>query len=273
MLAILGTGNIGRALATGLTGVGQLPAEDMILTRRKTELLDDLAQMGCQVQSDNRDAVRRADTIVVAVQPQQLDTLFAEIRPDLESERHLVISVASGATVAALQASVGPDIPVVRAMPNTAVALGESMTCLAAGSDAALERGRDLFDAVGSTLVIEEELMGPATALCACGVAFFLRAVRAASQGGIEIGFHPDEALTMAAQTALGAAALVKSFGRHPEREIDAVTTPRGCTIAGLNQMEHRGFSSAMIRGIVTSASKANSLYDKDGKGSRDAEA
>ena len=102
--------------------------------------------------------------------------------------------------------------------------------------------------------------MTPATALCACGVAFFLRCVRAASQGGIEIGFHPEEALLLAAQTARGAASLLLQEGRHPESEIDRVTTPRGCTIAGLNEMEHRGLSSAMIRGIVVSARAASDL-------------
>lgn len=119
----------------------------------------------------------------------------------------------------------------------------------------------ELFDAVGRTLVIEEEMMVPATALCACGVAFFLRCVRAASQGGIEIGFHPEEALLLAAQTAKGAAALGLKEDSHPEGEIDRVTTPRGCTIAGLNEMEHRGLSSAMIRGITVSAKAAEGLY------------
>jgi pyrroline-5-carboxylate reductase len=100
----------------------------------------------------------------------------------------------------------------------------------------------------------------PATALCACGVAFFLRSIRAASQGGIEIGFHPEEALFLAAQTARGAASLLLRGG-HPESEIDRVTTPRGCTIAGLNEMEHQGFSSALIKGILLSAEKADQLY------------
>ena len=113
-------------------------------------------------------------------------------------------------------------------------------------------------------MIIEEEQMVPATALCACGVAFFLRAIRAAAQGGIEIGFHPEDALKMAAQTALGSASLVLRRSAHPEREIDSVTTPRGCTMAGLNEMEHQGFSSAMIKGITTSSRKASSLYDGD---------
>ena len=123
---------------------------------------------------------------------------------------------------------------------------------------------KTIFDATGSTLVIDEDLMVPATALCACGIAFFLRAIRAASQGGIEIGFHSAEAIAMAAQTAKGAASLILDSTRHPEGEVDRVTTPRGCTIAGLNEMEHRGFSSALIRGIVTSATKANRLYEAD---------
>jgi pyrroline-5-carboxylate reductase len=103
--------------------------------------------------------------------------------------------------------------------------------------------------------------MGPATALCACGIAFFLRAIRAASQGGIEIGFHAEEAILMASQTAKGAAQLLLQNESHPESEVDKVTTPRGITISGLNQMEHHGFSSAMIIGIVTAAEKAAKIY------------
>jgi pyrroline-5-carboxylate reductase len=265
-LAILGTGNIGRSLARGLASSGRLEPSRMILTRRKVALLEDLAGEGFQTQDDNLDAVRRARTVLVAVEPQQLDDLLEQIAPVLDPEQHLLISVVSGASIADILSEIEFGVPVVRAMPNTAAALGSSMTCLAtnAASPELLERAEAIFGAIGETLVIDEELMVPATALCACGIAFFLRAVRAASQAGIEIGFHPEDALKMAAQTALGAAALVKSRGRHPEREIDVVTTPRGCTIAGLNELEHRGFSSALIKGIVTSADKASGLYRKD---------
>jgi len=122
---------------------------------------------------------------------------------------------------------------------------------------------KTIFESVGTTMIIDEEQMSAATALCACGTAFFLRSIRAASQGGIEIGFHSDDALAMAAQTAKGAAALLLERGLHPEREIDRVTTPRGATISGLNEMEHQGFSSALIRGITTSAHKVEGLYKK----------
>jgi len=262
-LAILGTGNIGRAMALGLEKAGVFRPGDITLTRRQTGRLDDLARRGFEIRTDNRDAVRRASVVIIAVTPHDLNGVLAEIAPDIDPKAHLLVSVVSGAGIADIRREVGGDVAVVRAMPNTAIAIGQSMTCLASDSPRpeVLARAATIFDAVGRTVVIGEELMVPATALCACGVAFFLRAVRAASQGGIEIGFHPAEALVMAAQTALGAAALALQEGGHPEREIDSVTTPRGCTIAGLNEMEHRGFSSSLIRGIVTSAAKAGALY------------
>ena len=266
-LAILGTGNIGRAIAVGLAAAGRFQPNEIWLTRRNLAHLEDLAAKGFLTTADNRQAVSQADTVIVAVEPQQLDALLREIASDLDPARHLLISVVSGVSISDIVRQVGKDFPVVRAMPNTAIALGQSMTCLAANSVGVehIEAAVSIFEVVGRTLIIEEELMVPATALCACGVAFFLRSVRAASQGGIEIGFHPEEALVMAAQTALGAASLVLQSASHPEREIDRVTAPLGCTIAGLNEMEHQGFSSAMIKGIVTSSQKANLLYTRDG--------
>lgn len=261
-IAVLGGGNLGRALATGWVAAGRVEPSDVHVTRREVDKLADLGEQGFVVGSDNRAAVDECDVVVLAVQPQQLDALLLEIAGAVDADRHRVISVVSGASTAGLRESLGEHVPVVRAMPNTAVSIGESMTCLSAeeGAEAALAEATDLFDAVGETIEIRENMMVPATALCACGVAFFLRCIRAASQGGIEIGFHAEEALFMAAQTARGAASLVLEHGRHPEREIDRVTTPMGCTIAGLNRMEHEGFSSALIQGIVMSAAKADQL-------------
>ena len=262
-LAILGGGNLGRALATGWARAGYCAPGDIAITRRESHRLADLAEAGFVVGSDGAAAVRRSEVLVLAVQPQQLGALVAEIRDAVDPARHRVISVVSGVSTGELASLVGTGVPVVRAMPNTAVAIGESMTCLAAGAGAegALEEARGLFDLVGRTLVIPEEMMIPATALCACGVAFFLRSVRAASQGGIEIGFHPEEALLLAGQTARGAAALSLKEDSHPEGEIDRVTTPRGCTIVGLNEMEHQGLSSALIKGLIVSARAAEKLY------------
>jgi pyrroline-5-carboxylate reductase len=264
--AVLGGGNIGLSIAQGLVNSELYTASNIFLTRRNTGPLKEYAGLGYNITSDNNKAVIESDIIIVAVQPQQLDGLLNDIKENLDVKKHTLISVVSGASVKAIKKQVGKDVTVIRAMPNTAIAIRESMTCLAgdAADKTKLAEAKEIFDSVGKTLVITEELMIPATALCACGIAFFLRAIRAASQGGIEIGFHSEEALLMAAQTAKGAAALLLSGETHPESEVDKVTTPRGCTISGLNQMEHHGFSSALIRGIVTSADKAAKLYNID---------
>jgi len=265
-IAILGAGNIGQAIAGGLLASGQVEAGRITLTRRSRDLIEAWRERGCKVTSDNLEALRESDLLVLAVEPQQFDGLLAEIGGELDDGRHVLVSVVTGVSCAQIRAAVGGAVPIVRAMPNTAIAVRESITCLSGERDDgdAMKLATEVFDTLGSTIVIGEELMPAATALGACGVAFFLRAIRAASQGGIEIGFHAEEALAIAAQTARGAASLLLAAGNHPEREIDRVTTPRGCTIAGLNRMEHDGFSSAMIRGITVSAEMAAGLYRKD---------
>jgi len=265
-VAILGGGNMGVSIARGLVAAGSYSPKDIILTRRQVQLLEPLAREGFVVRKDNRDAVRKARVVVLAVRPQQLSGLLKEISGAVVPARHLVVSIVTGVTVDAILSGLKkPSARVVRAMPNIAVAIRESMTCVASSRAPveALDQARALFGGLGATLVIDEELIVPATALCACGIAFFLRSIRAASQGGIQIGFHSDDALVMAAQTARGAASLLMNAGSHPEGEIDKVTTPSGCTIAGLNEMEHHGFSSAMITGIVTAAEKAEKLFQK----------
>jgi pyrroline-5-carboxylate reductase len=267
-IAVIGCGNIGSAIARGLTTSGLVDPKEMILTRRHASSLAEFEKQGFQVTRNNRQAVEQADIVIISVTPQQLDVLLQEIGDALDGNKQTIMSVVSGASIDQLKKQIGSGIPVVRVMPNTAIAIGESMTCLSAHDRdrASLEDAEQLFQQLGKTIIIHEDLMVPATALCACGIAFFLRAIRAASQGGIEIGFNAEDALFMAAQTAKGAAALLVDQGPqgHPEREVDKVTTPQGCTISGLNQMEHHGFSSSMIYGIVTSAEKAAKLYADD---------
>jgi pyrroline-5-carboxylate reductase len=265
-IAIIGAGSIGVAIASGLVESGRYQPEHITLTRRRIDLLDEMKKRRFVVEHDNRSAVKGSNVILVAVEPQGMDHVLEEIAPELKPGHHTVISVVTGVSTSQIARKLGKGVAVVRAMPNTAIAVRESMTCLAsdARDGSAIDVAKSIFDAVGKTLVIDESAMNAATALGACGVAFFLRAIRAASQGGIEIGFHSTEALAIAAQTARGAATLLLAAENHPEYEIDRVTTPRGCTIAGLNQMEHEGFSSAMIRGITTSAEKASKLYPAD---------
>ena len=261
-IAVIGAGNIGAAIARGLAASGRFRPEDIILTRRRTELLEGLRAEKFCVLSDNRAAVKKAGIIILAVGPLEAEAAVKALRPALNS-RHIVISIVSGVTTAQIASWMKKKVSLVRAMTNTAISIREAMTCLCAAPESrgALARAKDIFDALGKTLVIREELMLSATALTGCGIAFFLRAIRAASQGGTQIGFHSEEALMMAAQTARGAASLLLGRQGHPESEIDKVTTPRGCTIEGLNEMEHHGFSSAMITGIVTSSNKAAGLF------------
>lgn len=265
-IALLGAGNIGCSIANGLAASGSFTTKQLTLTRRRVEKLAEYAEKGFNVTDNNLEAIENADIVIICVEPHQLDDLLDEIGPHLNPEKHILISVVSGAVIQSIAKKVPESLPIVRAMPNTAIAIKESMTCICSeeSHDEAVKITEAIFNTVGITQTIREEQMTSATALCACGIAFFLRAVRAASQGGIEIGFHSHESLAMATQTAKGAASLLAAMKNHPEFEIDKVTTPKGCTISGLNQMEHGGFSSAMIKGILTSAEKAEKLYKKD---------
>ena len=263
-ITIIGSGNIGLSLAKGLVSKTYCQAEDITLTRRNLKSLGEAAARGFKVSDNNKVAIYDASVIVLAVLPQQLKSVLEEIAPAISPEKQLVVSVVSGVTCADVRNELGNNVQVIRAMPNTAIAIGQSMTCIASdnASDEQLERVTQLFETVGAVVTINEDLMTAATALCACGIAFFLRSIRAASQGGVEIGFHAHDALKMAVQTAKGAADLLLQTQSHPEGEIDKVTSPKGCTIAGLNEMEHNGFSSAFIKGIKLSARKAGGLYN-----------
>ncbi|MBU1050113.1 pyrroline-5-carboxylate reductase [Candidatus Bipolaricaulota bacterium] len=271
-MAIIGGGNLGKAIARGLVAYGDMTAETIWITRRSEKALEQLQAEGFATTTDNAEAIEGSSLIVIAVRPKQMDAVLDEIAPHLDPNSQILVSTASDVRIENIQRHVGPLIPIIRAMPNIGVAVGESMTCLSchhAIPAAAKKRVSEVFEHLGIVAFIEEEQMSPATALCACGVAFFLRAIRAASQGGVQVGFHADEAIRLAAQTAKGAAELVLASGQHPESLIDTVTTPLGITIAGLNEMEHYGFASAMIRGIVVSAERAGGLYQPENSSKR----
>lgn len=265
-IAILGAGNIGSSLAKGLSSAASFKKEFIYLTRRSIDKLQQFKEEGFQVTNDNLEAVRNSNIIILSIEPHQAEKVLEEISAELDPSNHILISVVSGLCIDQIKDKIDKNINVIRAMPNIAIVIGESITCLAAKDphNEYLKMAQDIFNTAGETLIIEEEQMAGATSLGACGIAFFLRAIRAASQGGIEIGFHAEEALKIAANTAKGAASLLTSSKNHPESEIDKVTTPRGCTISGLNQMEHGGFSSAMIKGIKVSADKAAHLYTRE---------
>lgn len=260
-IAILGGGNLGAAIAEGLIKSKFIAANQLVVTRRNLGPLASLEAQGVRVTTDNRQAVRESEVVIVALKPYNVREVLEGLSDLFDARKHIVISVVTGVFLKDLLAILSNGVPIFRAMPNTAIAIQESVTCLchAGGSDEQIAFVKSLFDQLGITVTIDEKLMDAATVLGACGIAYALRFIRASTQGGIEIGFDAKTANLIAAQTVKGAAELLLKLGRHPEEEIDKVTTPKGCTIAGLNEMEHQGFSSSLIKGIVTS-------YEKIGK-------
>ncbi|MEQ8686813.1 MAG: pyrroline-5-carboxylate reductase [Imperialibacter sp.] len=257
-ISIIGGGNLGVAIAEGIIKKKYAKAEDITVTRRNVQLLDHLAEKGVNISADNVQATESADMVILAIKPKQTKEVLQQIKFAVEKKGPIVVSVVTGVLIQDMKAILGAQALVYRAMPNTAIAICESMTCLAGDetNKEASEAVSKLFSQLGSAIYIQEELMNASTILGACGIAYALRFIRAASQGGIEIGFSAKVAQLIATQTVKGAASLLLEGGRHPEYEIDKVTTPQGCTIAGLNEMEHQGFSSALIKGIITSYNK-----------------
>jgi pyrroline-5-carboxylate reductase len=257
-IAIIGGGNLGTAIAEGLIQSGFVMPKHIIITKRNTGTLHELERKGVLVSDDNKEAIRFAELLILAVKPFQVDDILASLKGDLDTKKHVLISVVTGITTDHILKVVDKKIPIIRAMPNTAIAIQQSMTCISYRDVKKddLEYVNELFNQLGKVAVIEEKLMEAATVLGACGTAFAMRYIRANIQGGIQIGFDAATANLIAAQTVKGAADLLLIKGTHPEHEIDKVTTPKGCTIAGLNEMEHQGFSSSLIKGIVASYDK-----------------
>lgn len=257
-IAIIGGGNLGSAIAEGLIASGFILPEHLIVTKRNVTTLKPLEEKGVLVSNNNVEAVRYAEWIILAVKPFQVKDILKELQPHLNASTQKIISVITGVWIHQLQEILGKEFTLFKAMPNTAIAIQQSMTCIcyANAQKEHIEYVTDLFHQLGKVVFIEEKLMDAATVLAACGTAFAMRYIRASIQGGIEIGFDVATASLIAAQTVKGAADLLLSKHTHPEQEIDKVTTPKGCTIAGLNEMEHQGFSSSLIKGILTSYSK-----------------
>ena len=257
-IAIIGGGNLGTAIAEGLISSGFIAPENIIITKRNLQTLQSLKDKGANVSSDNKEAVRFGEVIIVAVKPFQIQEVLLGIKKELDARRHILVSVVTGIYINDICSIIDKHLPVFRAMPNTAIAIGESMTCICNqhANPEQIKFVEKTFDQLGKTITIDEKLMDAATVLGACGTAYAMRYIRANIQGGIEIGFSAAVASLIAAQTVKGAADLLLRHNSHPEQEIDKVTTPKGCTIAGLNEMEHQGFSSSLIKGLIASYKK-----------------
>jgi pyrroline-5-carboxylate reductase len=257
IIGIIGVGNMGGAIVSGLLKSGFISATEIYGSDRKESVLNEMRLMGVNVSEDNLLTAKNADVIILAVKPYHIELVLQEIKPVLNPDK-ILISIVAGVSIKELDEIVNCEIPIFRAMPNTAIALRESLTCISANGNTAAHKDYviELFDKLGKTIEIPEELMAAATVLSSCGIAYALRYIRAAMQGGIEIGFGAEMAQFITAQTVKGATELILQTGHHPEREIDKVTTPRGITITGLNEMEHKGFSSSLIQGVLASYKK-----------------
>lgn len=223
-------------------------------SRQKLEALQ-TEYPAVQITQSNVEAVRGADLVLLAVKPWKMEEVACELKPVLDYRTQMVASVAGGIGLADLSALFRHNDmlpPLFYVMPNTAVAVRQSMTFVAAqgASEEQTAAVVDLFRLLGEAMLVEERLMNGGMALASCGIAFAMRYIRAAMEGGVELGFYPNEAKQIVMQTLSGAVELLRSTGSHPEAEIDRVTTPGGITIRGLNEMEHAGFTDSVIRGL-----------------------
>lgn len=261
-IAIIGTGNLGLSIAKGI--LNSNGATTMYLTKRNLTEIKDFEKYGnVTVTSNNREAVKNSDILILAVQPSQLVSVLEDVK-DLLTEKHVVISTITGFSIAKMEAIIGANHNIIRSMPNTAISVGQSMTCICSNEKGKkkIELSKAIFNRMGHSMEIPETQMQAATVICASGIAFWMRLIRATTQGAIQLGFDAKEAQELAMYTCSGAAHLLIASGSHPEAEIDKVTTPKGCTIQGLNEMEHQGLSSSLIQGIAASYEKISRIQE-----------
>ncbi len=259
-IAIIGTGNLGCSIAKGLITTNAITT--LYLTKRNLEDIRDFeGYKNVTLTKDNSEAAKNSDILIFAVQPAHMEKILIDLKPILH-ENHVLISTITGFSISKMESIVGKDKYLIRAMPNTAIAVGKSMTCLCSNEkgNERIKVAQAIFNRLGTSISIPENQMQAATVVCASGIAFWMRLIRATTQAAIQLGFDAKEAQELAMHTCEGAASLLITTGNHPEQEIDKVTTPKGCTIEGLNEMEHKGLSSSLIQGMVSSFNKINSI-------------
>ena len=255
-IGIIGCGNLGLSILNGIqqnmTGI------QIVASKRDISNLRQFESENTRFTTDNKLLIKESEILIFALKPYTLIPFLEEHADLLKNSKHTVISCATGIRLDEIQKAIGDEIGIYRAMPNTAAAVNESVTAISRTNDPLnnTRKVEEIFKSLGTVIHIDEDLMESATILGACGVAYVLRFMRAMIQGGIEVGFNAQTATEIVSQTMKGAAQLIIQNQTHPEEEIDKVTTPKGCTIVGLNEMEHAGFSSALIKGIVASYNK-----------------
>lgn len=262
-LAVLGAGKLGSILLRGFLKAGLFTAKRVSATVHHEEKARTLAkELRVPVSTDNRAAVRGANIVLLSVKPQVIREVLEDIREDL-SEDALLISVAASVPTTYIEQHVSGKRAVVRAMPNTPCAIGCGMTGICRGSNAKpahLEMARAMFDTVGRTVVVDEKNMDGVTGLSASGPAFIYIILESLAEAGVKVGLPRDVATLLAAQTMKGAASVVLETGDHPALLKDAVTTPAGCTIDGILELEDGKVRVTLIKAVVKATQRASEL-------------
>ena len=252
-IAIIGAGAMGGTTVEGLVKGKFFKNDDITVADPNRQILEKFSKMGVKTTSDNIEAAQKADIVCVVVKPWLVETVLREIKDVLMPQHQILIVIAAGVASKSIREWLGLSCPpLLLVIPNIAIAQLASMTFIApvTATEKDIQTVTDIFGELGDTLITDETHLAAGTTLASCGIAYAMRYIRASSEGGVELGFKADEAKKVVLQTLRGAIELLNATGMHPEAAIDLVTTPQGVTIKGLNEMEHAGFTSAVIRGL-----------------------
>ena len=240
-ISVIGAGAMGGSTVEGLIKGHTFKNEDITVSDPSQAVVEKFSKLGVSVTTDNKLAADVADIVCVVVKPWLVERVLKDIKPELDPKKQILIVIAAGVSSESIKSWLGESCPpLFLAIPNIAIGASEKAT----------QTVVDIFDEMGNTLITDEQHLAAGTTLASCGIAYAMRYIRAASEGGVELGFKADDAKKIVMQTMKGAVELLEASGMHPEAAIDLVTTPGGVTIKGLNEMEHAGFTSAVIRGL-----------------------
>ena len=259
-ISIIGAGAMGGAIAEGLIKGDYIQNEDICVSDPARQTRDKFANMGITATPSNQLAAQGANIVCVVVKPWLVEQVVKSIKDVLDYDKQTLVVVAAGVKSESIKEWMSKDgkmIPLFLVIPNIAIAQLQSMTFIVpsvATESQHTEQVKALFDTMGKTIITDEQHLAAGTTLASCGIAYAMRYVRAASEGGVELGFKADDAKQIVMQTMKGAVELLQATGLHPEAAIDLVTTPGGVTIKGLNEMEHNGFTSSVIKGLKAGA-------------------
>jgi pyrroline-5-carboxylate reductase len=269
-IVVIGVGKLGEAVIAGLTGPGKWQSDAISGTVHHEKSIERVkGRLNIQVGTNNKDAIKNKDIIIIAVKPQNMDYVLREIAPAVDKGQ-LVISCATSVTTAYIEERLPKGVAVVRAMPNTPALLQAGMTALCAGQSALKEHidtAESIFKSVGETAFVDEHLMDGVTALSASGPAYFYVVVESLAEAGVKLGLPRETSTLLVSQTMLGAAKMLLSSRAHPALLKDTVTTPAGCTIDGLMELEEGKLRVTLIKAVLKAAERARDLVNNQTAG------